>query len=1039
MRPVMCVRVFALAAAVGLLSPAPAYAQTYTWNQPTSGGDWLSALNWLGGGPPDAAGTVAVFGNVATGAHTVALSANVTLGELRFDTVNNRALAPAYTIGTSAQTITFNNGGSANLLTVTGQTRANQIVAAQLGIGTGQPLTVTNTGATGLTTLTLSGGINAAGAGTAVNFGGSSNTTVSGVIGGNVGVLTKSGSGVLVLSGASAYTGGTVINGGTVSVGADNNLGAGGTGVTLNGGTLRLTTNNFGTGRAITLGAGGGTILATAPNSTTTPILGGVISGSGPLTLDGGWYLAFQNNNTYTGPTVINNAGLNLNTPLFGGGSGQLTGTSSITINGFAGGQVGILTIDNTGQTHPDRVGDSIPITLNGGILSFTAGLFGNATETVGDLTVNGFGTLNGSQIPGAGTTGVLTAGAISRSDEFATLYVGGPVFGPSLPNQSIQIQFADGLFQPSGSSNQIGIIPWIGGDRGGRDALGNATGAPTNHAETLYTYNDTNGLVALDSRSTTNFVQVASGSIQSNRNIALTGDPSGVLGNLSILSLVVNPNAGVSSTITGIGTLTVTTGAVANVWPLIFDGPTLNFGANTAYLHLGNEFIIADTNVGLNGTSRITGSGGVVVSSNSDDSRNTLYLINKTNSNSFSGGLYLNGTARVAFDAANTQLGAAAGVISFRGGGLRYLGEADATLATGATNRQLELAAAGGGSINVEVSGVTLTVPGLVTGPEQLTKFGSGILLLTNPSNDYAGGTTVAEGTLALGDAGSIGTGPLTLGQPTLVGASVRFDFSGTLPNPVTHTVSTSINTNGNSVTLSGVVTGTGTALTKTGAGTLTLAAANTYTGNTIVNAGTLLVTNTTGSGTGFGAVTVNSGASLGGTGTVGGPVTVNSGGSLIVGTPTGPGTLTLGGATTLNSAATFRGTLAGATAGTGYSQLVVPAGGSINLGSAALDLTLSYTPNPAHVLFLVNNQNATGGLTGTFGGLPQGATVTFPDGTTALISYVGDVGSLSATGGNDVVLYSFVPVPEPASVLGLAAVAVGGLAWRRRRARLA
>lgn len=84
------------------------------------------------------------------------------------------------------------------------------------------------------------------------------------------------------------------------------------------------------------------------------------------------------------------------------------------------------------------------------------------------------------------------------------------------------------------------------------------------------------------------------------------------------------------------------------------------------------------------------------------------------------------------------------------------------------------------------------------------------------------------------------------------------------------------------------------GGALTKIGAGTLTLGRDNTYSGGTTVNEGTLAVTNTTGSGTGTGAVTLNAGGFLGGTGTVTGPVTVKTGGGVAPGM--GQGTLTVG-----------------------------------------------------------------------------------------------------------------------------------------------
>lgn len=85
----------------------------------------------------------------------------------------------------------------------------------------------------------------------------------------------------------------------------------------------------------------------------------------------------------------------------------------------------------------------------------------------------------------------------------------------------------------------------------------------------------------------------------------------------------------------------------------------------------------------------------------------------------------------------------------------------------------------------------------------------------------------------------------------------------------------------NNNGLTLDGagagaiqkIIEGTGT-LNKTGSGTWTLSGANTYTGDTLVSAGTLLVSGALGDTD----VTVNGGA-FGGTGTVGGSLTITSG----------------------------------------------------------------------------------------------------------------------------------------------------------------
>ncbi len=75
--------------------------------------------------------------------------------------------------------------------------------------------------------------------------------------------------------------------------------------------------------------------------------------------------------------------------------------------------------------------------------------------------------------------------------------------------------------------------------------------------------------------------------------------------------------------------------------------------------------------------------------------------------------------------------------------------------------------------------------------------------------------------------------------------------------------------------------------AILKTGANTQTFTNANTYSAGTTINGGTLLVNNLGGSGTGSGAVTVQSGGTLGGSGIITGATTVQSGGALTPGHP--------------------------------------------------------------------------------------------------------------------------------------------------------
>lgn len=292
---------------------------------------------------------------------------------------------------------------------------------------------------------------------------------------------------------------------------------------------------------------------------------------------------------------------------------------------------------------------------------------------------------------------------------------------------------------------------------------------------------------------------------------------------------------------------------------------------------------------------------------------------------------------------------------------------------------RRLTLGGAGSVVINSNANGDifqdtgTVTMNGVLSGASTAIKYGglngAGTFTITNAANSFGGGvttggwsaltvnsTTVFANTgsnSALGSAGIIAinnsavnltgfTAAQTTNRTWNVGntnaalnnnGSNSITLSGTLVNNIgaNGTLALGGNYTAGINTISGTVTnGTHVLGLRVAAGRWELTGANTYSGNTIVSAGTLLINNVSGSGTGSSAVTVN-GGTLGGSGTISGGVTVNSGGTLSPGNS--PGLLTVG-SLTLNAGSTTAFEINGSNRGGNFDAIDITSGGAFQMG---------------------------------------------------------------------------------------------------------
>jgi len=631
---------------------------------------------------------------------------------------------------------------------------------------------------------------------------GNATGTTSAILAG-AGGLKKIGTGAITLTSTNTYTGNTVINTGTLQVGdcTGGSLG--------NGSYAGAITNN------------GSLIVNTPVNQT----LSGVISGTGSLTKLCSGTTFLTGTNTYTGTTTN---GVNVSIPTI------TAGTNTYFTNVPSDMTVAMITLNSlvNGVTTGNFMAGGNPYAL----YFFT----NDGTAATVQMQINDGGFLKSLKLQFTINNSVLTTTllwakysntAIGTDQSGATDQTTAGAYG--VKNLSIIINTG---------ALQIG--------NGGTTGSITNTNKIVNNSSLIY--NTTSNLTQSQVISGTgSLTQNGTGILTLTNNSTFTGGTTVNNGILKLAKLVNNSNG------TIIGTLTINANGEVDAnttnWDLGWDVnrvSTININGGKLVFNGTDNNGGMNANVNMNGgtisgssfdwfatganTINVLDDSNITAGMNLRSTLNTTIDINKTLSVSGvmtnSGAIVKSGAGTLLLTGDNTNTGN----ITINAGILKVGDCVTGKLGGGAYAGNI----INNGSLIINTP-ATQTLSGIVSGTGSLSKLCTANAILTG-ANTYTGVTTIADGTLQIGNGGT--TGSIANTANIVNNSALVYNTTSNL-------------------TQSQVISGTGN-VTQNGTNIVTLSGANTYTGGTNINAGTIKISSDGNLGGTSGAISINGGS---------------------------------------------------------------------------------------------------------------------------------------------------------------------------------